>query len=81
MALVFPRDGHGTDMPVSGGRFAPALFDKWFEERETQAAESWRIQWVHRALGGSKRLWRSLRFSHHHGASGPGQPGRDALYV
>jgi hypothetical protein len=23
---------------------APVLFDKWFEERETQAAESWRIQ-------------------------------------
>jgi hypothetical protein len=22
----------------------PPLFDKWIEERETQAAESWRIQ-------------------------------------
>jgi hypothetical protein len=26
------------------------LFDKWFEERETQAAESWRIQWARKRL-------------------------------
>jgi hypothetical protein len=51
---------------------ATALFDKWIEERETQAAESWRIRSSTQVPGGSTRLWRSLRFSHHHGASGSG---------
>jgi hypothetical protein len=51
---------------------ATALFDKWIEERETQAAESWRIRPSAQVPGGSTRLWRSLRFSHHHGASGSG---------
>ena len=52
-----------------------------FEERETQAAESWRIRWASQALDGSNRLWRSLRFSHHHGAFRPGRPGQDAFCV
>ena len=33
------------------------------------------------ALGGSNRLWRFLRFSHHHGASGSGQLEQDAFCV
>jgi hypothetical protein len=42
-----------------------------FEERETQAAESWRVvfgaTWTT-----TNRLWRILRFSHHHDGSVPG---------
>src|SRR5262245_3582701 len=61
---------------------APVLFDKWFEERETQAAESWRIlKGVPTPRRIAMRLWRSLRFSHHHGASNTGQPGLDASRV
>jgi len=36
---------------------APVLFDKWFEERETQAAESWRIRGAHqRPMGRNETL-------------------------
>ena len=36
---------------------APVLFDKWFEERETQAAESWRIRGAcQRPMGRNKTL-------------------------
>ena len=37
------RNGYGTPSGVFRPLFAGQLFDKWFEERETQAAESWRI--------------------------------------
>ncbi len=39
----FHRDGAASAGPFAVGRLARVLFDKWFEERETQAAESWRI--------------------------------------
>jgi len=42
--LVFPATGRRELSRVAVIVSAPALFDKWFEERETQAAESWRIQ-------------------------------------
>ena len=42
---------------------APALFDKSIEERETQAAESWRIHPVHAsALEDRKQTLAILRF-------------------
>jgi hypothetical protein len=41
----FLRDGVATATPVVGDG-SPMLFDKWFEERETQAAGSWRIRWA-----------------------------------
>ena len=44
--LVFPATGRRELSRVAVIVSAPALFDKWFEERETQAAESWRIQEV-----------------------------------
>ena len=38
---------------------APALFDKSIEERETQAAESWRIHPMHASAWRiANRLWR-----------------------
>src|SRR5262245_30577268 len=61
---------------------APVLFDKWFEERETQAAESWRTQRACQRPWVAKRLWRYLRFSHHNGASHTGRnPGSHASRV
>jgi hypothetical protein len=48
--LRVPRDGTASAVPFAGGRLPRALFDKWFEERETQAAESWRIQEARKRL-------------------------------
>ncbi len=42
--LVFPATGRLTPDRAWSNASPLALFDKWFEERETQAAESWRIQ-------------------------------------
>jgi len=44
------------------------LFDKWFEGRETQAAESWRARSVVQTAPGHTRLLAILRFSHHYSA-------------
>ena len=42
--LRFLRDGAAKAEPRIGVADRRMLFDKWFEERETQAAESWRIR-------------------------------------
>jgi len=44
-ASFSPRRG-GKQPRRSFVMAATALFDKWFEERETQAAGSWRIRWA-----------------------------------
>ena len=44
-----------------------------FEERETQAAESWRIQGVAQASCRIEQTLAILRFSHHHMRSDSGQ--------
>ena len=59
------------------GLVVDVLFDKLIEERETQAAESWRIL-RHESAVGSKELWRSLRFSHHQDVGDSGQPEKHA---
>jgi hypothetical protein len=44
-----------------------ALFDKWFEGRETQAAESWRVPGVPHGMVGTERDSGESAFqSHHH---------------
>ena len=55
---------------------APVLFDKWFEERETQAAESWRTRGAcQRSMGRKETLANFCVSSHHHGAWNSGSPG------
>jgi hypothetical protein len=46
LASFSQRRGGESAGPFVCGRFAQALFDKCIEERETQAAESWRIRWA-----------------------------------
>ena len=45
-SLVFSTTVRRKSTRVFRSLFAGQLFDKWFEERETQAAESWRIRWA-----------------------------------
>jgi hypothetical protein len=42
--FVFFATGRRKPNRALGSLIAGPLFDKWFEERETQAAESWRIR-------------------------------------
>ena len=43
VSLVFFATGRRKSNRASSVADRRMLFDKWFEERETQAAESWRI--------------------------------------
>jgi hypothetical protein len=80
-SLVFSAVG-GASWTADGiADLFDVLFDKWFEERETQAAESWRIRGCASARWIEQNSGELLRFSHHHGASGSGQPGQDAFCV
>ena len=59
------------------GRLVSGCFGSlkmWFEERETQAAELWRI--IETCLGGLQILWRRCISEHHHRLAGFGQPGQ-----
>jgi hypothetical protein len=49
-SLVFFATGRHKPSRSYRALTAGLLFDKWFEERETQAAESWRIHWARKRL-------------------------------
>ena len=56
------------------------LFDKYIEERETQAAESWRTRRARkRSNGRSKNSGDLCVSSHHHGAQAQGNLSRGVL--
>jgi hypothetical protein len=57
------------------------LFDKWFEERETQAAESWRIHRARERLADRTDSGDLCVSAITISASGSGQPGQDAFCV
>ena len=52
VGFVFFATGRRKPNRALGSLIAGLLFDKWFEERETQAAESWRIRWARERLAG-----------------------------
>jgi hypothetical protein len=61
-SLVFFATGRREPNRRLGSLTLSLLFDKWFEERETQAAESWRIRWARERPVDRTELWRTLRF-------------------
>jgi hypothetical protein len=80
MGLVFSANGTAAAVPLIRDG-TPALFDKWFEERETQAAESWRIRWTRERSADRRDSGDLCVSSHHHDVLGSAQAGSSASRV